>query len=64
MLRHPPPTQLEPETAPLRQTQVATKVDTRWPDEEEEPEPWSEGGGGGGDDRRGGGGGGGLRRRW
>eukprot|EP00752_Nemacystus_decipiens_P002385 g2251.t1 len=59
--------ELEPEAAPMRQTEVATKVDTRWPDEEEEPEPWAEGGGGGGDDRRGGGGGGGgggLRRRW
>ncbi|CAM9584952.1 unnamed protein product [Ectocarpus sp. 12 AP-2014] len=58
--------ELEPEAEPMRQTQVATKVDTRWPDEEDEPEPWAEGGGGDGDGRRGGGGGGGggLRRRW
>ncbi|CAN0103040.1 unnamed protein product [Ectocarpus sp. 6 AP-2014] len=58
--------ELEPEAEPMRETQVATKVDTRWPDEEDEPEPWAEGGGGDGDGRRGGGGGGGggLRRRW
>lgn len=54
--------QLAPEAAPKRKAMVITKVQTRWADEEEEPETWSDGGGGG--RVKTGGGGGGLRRRY